>query len=194
MLSRVIKGLYHFTVYAVGIIVLLAAVTVTLIRLALPDIGEYRSEVEAWVSHYMGFPVVIHSMQATWQGWIPHLHLTDIDLLNKAGTRPITHFETARININPIATLIKRQFIPKHLVVSGFKLSIARLSNGAIYIEGINIGDVQNEQVSNNELAEWLFKQEKIEIQNAQIEWLDIKHQQAPIMLTNVHLLLKTDK
>lgn len=193
MLKRFIKGLYHFTVYAVGIIVLLAAVTVTMIRLVLPDIGEYRNEVEAWVSHYMGFPVVIHSMQASWQGWQPHLHLEDIDLLNKAGTRTITHFESAQVNIDPIATLLKRQFIPRHLMVSGFELSVTRLENGAIYIQGINIQNEETKTNDKNELAEWLFKQKKIELQNAQIEWVDFKHQQAPLLLSNVSFTLKTD-
>ena len=108
MLSRIIKALYHFTFYTVAVIVLIAAVSVSLIRLALPDIGEYRGEIEAWVSHYMGFPVVIRSIDATWKGWTPHLYLTDIDLLNKAGTKPITRFDHARISLNPIATVIKR--------------------------------------------------------------------------------------
>ena len=50
MASRILKGLYHFTVYAVGVLVLLAAVTVTLVRLLLPDIGIYQKEIQAWVS------------------------------------------------------------------------------------------------------------------------------------------------
>lgn len=193
MLSRISKALYHFTVYAVGIIVLISAVLVTLIRLALPDIGEYRGEIEAWVSHYMGFPVVIHSIDATWQGWTPQLYLTDIDLLNKAGTKPITHFDHAQISLNPIATVIKRQFVPRSLMISGFELSIAHLSNGAIYVEGINIEGLERAHDEKNELAEWLFRQDEIEIQNATIEWLDVKHQQDPILLTDVSLMLRSD-
>ena len=134
MLPRLIKSIYRFVVYAVGIIVLVAAVTVTVIRLTLPDIGEYRVEIEAWVSNYMGYPVVIHAINATWHGWTPHLELSNIDLLNKSGTQPITHFKFAQISIDPIATIIKRQFIAKRLMVSGFDLSIALLSNGAIYV------------------------------------------------------------
>ncbi|MCZ6525370.1 MAG: YhdP family protein [Gammaproteobacteria bacterium] len=193
MLSRIIKALYHFTVYTVAVIVLIAAVSVSLIRLALPDIGEYRGEIEAWVSHYMGFPVVIRSIDATWKGWTPQLYLTDIDLLNKAGTKPITRFDHARISLNPIATVIKRQFISRSLMISGFELSVEHLSNGAIYVEGINIEGLESAQAEKNELAEWLFRQDEIEIQNATIEWLDVKHQQAPILLTDVNLTLRSD-
>ncbi len=193
MLPKLFKGIYHYTVYAIGILVLSAAVLVTLIRLLLPDIGIYRDGIEAWVSNYMEYPVVIHSLNATWEGWVPHLQLADIELLNKAGTQPITHFESARIKIAPLDTILKRRIVPKQLTIEGFELAIARLSNGAIYIEGINVSDQKITQKSDNELAEWLFKQEQIKIENAKIEWLDVKHQQEPILLTDVSFILRSD-
>ena len=193
MKHRIFKGLYHFTVYAVGILVLLAAVLVTLVRMFLPDIGIYRNEVEAWVSKYMGYPIVIHSIDANWQGWIPELTLTNIDLLNKAGTEEITHFDKARIKIAPLATLVERQFIPKSLIISGFELSITRHENGAISVQDIELENINKKQ-SDNELAEWLFKQDEIEIQNAQIEWIDLKYKQdEPILMTNVSFRMKND-
>lgn len=193
MKHRYLKALYHFTVYAVGVVVLLAAVFVTLIRMFLPDIGIYRNEVAAWVSKYMGYPVVIHSINASWQGWTPELTLSNIDLLNKAGTEEITHFDKARIKIAPLATLVDRQFIPKSLVISGFKLSVTRHKNGAISIQDIELGNI-NKKRSDNELAEWLFKQDEIEIKNAQIEWSDLKYQQEePILLKDVSFKMRND-
>jgi len=193
MKSRILKGLYHFTVYAVGVLVLLAAVLVTLVRLFLPDIGIYRNEVEAWVSKYMGYPVVIHSIDANWQGWTPELTLTNIDLLNKAGTEQITHFDTARVQIAPLATLVERQFIPKSLIISGFELSVTRHQNGAISVQDIELENINKKQ-SDNELAEWLFKQDEIEIQNGQIEWIDLKYsQEEPILMTNVSFRMRND-
>ncbi|MGH8247890.1 MAG: hypothetical protein ACREUU_15830, partial [Gammaproteobacteria bacterium] len=193
MSFRFLRFLYHFAVYTIGILVLTAAVLVTLIRLVLPDIGIYRSEVEAWVSHYMGYPVVIRSLNATWYGWVPHLHLTNVDLLNKAGTRPITHFQSAEIRIDPIATLMARRFVPRQLTVSGFHLTVARLESGAILVEGINIADTKGGADPGNELAEWLFSQDTIEIRDAAVEWIDSLHEQEPILLTNVALTLRTD-
>jgi uncharacterized protein (TIGR02099 family) len=185
---RVLRILYHFAVYAVGITVMLAAVLVTVIRLALPDIGIYRSEVEAWVSRYMGFPVAIRSIEATWQGWVPHLYLTDVDLLNRAGTSAITHFESARVSIAPVSTLLERRFVPRELTVSGFELSVIRGADGAISVEGVDIEDP-----SGNELGEWLFLQESIRIQRATVEWRDHMHGQEPILLTDVNVNLRTD-
>jgi len=193
MRSRVLKSIYYFAVYAVFVLVMLIAVSVTIVRILFPDIGIYRGEIEAWVSKYMGYPVVIHSMDAIWRGWTPELYLTDIDLLNKAGTQPITHFDHARVLIAPLATLLKRQFIPRSLMISGFDLTIAHLSNGAIYIEGVKLQGMDNARTDKNELAEWLFKQDNIKIQNASIRWIDLKNKQDPIALSNVSVLLRND-
>lgn len=173
---------------------MLAAVAVTMVRLLLPDIGIYKSEVEAWGSKYMGLPVVFHSIEFYWQGWVPELTLTDIELLNKAETEVITHFDKARISIAPLATVIERQFIPKSLVISGFELSIIRHETGSISIQDYNINDLNNNRTDDNELAEWLFKQDEIEIQNVKIKWTDIKYQQEePILLTNVSFKMRND-
>ncbi|OGT75116.1 MAG: TIGR02099 family protein [Gammaproteobacteria bacterium RIFCSPLOWO2_02_FULL_56_15] len=193
MKNILIQKLYHFTVYAVGILVLTAAILVTGVRLALPDIGSYRSEVEAWVSNYSDFPVVFHSIDASWQGWIPQLTLTDIDLLNKAGTQPIIHFENAIIRIAPLATILERRFVPKSLMISGFELSVSYLSNGSIYLSGIRLEGGNSNRDGRNELAEWFFNQDEIEIRNALIEWKDLRNQQDPIVLTDVALTMRND-
>ena len=64
MSSVILKRIYNISIYVIGTCVLLAATFATLVRVLLPDVGMYRSEVEAWVSNYMELPVVIHSIKA----------------------------------------------------------------------------------------------------------------------------------
>ena len=172
---------------------LLAAVTITLIRHALPDVSMYRNEIQGWASNYMDFPVVIHSIQADWQGWIPYLYLQNIDLLNKAGTTPIIHFENVHMSIDLISSLLNREIIPKKLMISGFKIAVARRENGSIAIEGINVKTSPSNKYNDNELAEWFFNQNEIEIRDAQIEWQDIQLIQDSMLLTDVNLILRSD-
>lgn len=194
MASRLLRVLYHYAVYAIGIVVLLAAVVVSAVRLVFPDIGIYRTEVQAWISHYMGFPVVIRSLDASWSGWTPQLYLTNIDLLNKAGTAPITHFDSASISIDPLATLYQRRFVPKQLTVSGFQLSVARLASGAIHIQGAEESEsAAPGATGRNELAEWLFLQRTIRMEKATVEWSDEMYRQSPILLSGVSLTLRSD-
>ncbi len=172
---------------------LFAAVTATLFRVFLPDIGMYRSEIEAWVSNYMDFPVAIRTLEADWHGWTPYLYLNNIDLLNKDGTRPIINFDSAQVGINLISTLMQRQIVPEKLILSGFDISLIRHIDGSIAVVGISTSDVKQQSRSNDELAEWLFGQRLIELQNARIEWVDEKLGQEPVTLTAVNLVLRSD-
>ncbi len=193
MSARVLKLISHFAVYTIGAGVLMAAVLVTAVRMVLPDIGIYRSEVEAWVGNYMGYPVAIRSLDASWQGWVPNLSLRNIDVLNSAGTQAITHFASAQIAVDPIATLLARHIVPQQLVVSGFDVSIVRRQNGAIFIQEINMGTEPGINAERSELADWLFRQERIRIEQGTIKWTDNLHGQEPILLTNVTLTLRSD-
>ena len=193
MSKRILRLISHLAVYIIGAGVLLAAVLVTAVRMVLPDIGIYRTEVEAWVGNYMGYPVAIRSLDASWQGWVPNLSLTNINVLNSAGTRAITHFESAQIAIDPVATLLARHIVPKQLVVSGFDVSIMRRKNGAIFIQEINMGTDPGADTDRSELADWLFRQKRIRIERGTIKWTDNLHAQEPILLTNVALTLRSD-
>lgn len=193
MSQKIIRLISHFAVYAIGSAVLLASVLVTAVRMVLPDIGNYRTEVEAWVSNYMGYPVAIRSMDANWQGWAPNLQLTNIDLLNQAGTETLTHFASANITVDPIASLLARRIVPRQLVISGFDISIERMENGAIVLQGISFGDAPGSASTRGELADWLFRQERIRIERGTIQWTDRLHGQEPVLLDKVSLSLRSD-
>ncbi|MBI1732747.1 MAG: TIGR02099 family protein [Gammaproteobacteria bacterium] len=192
-MPRTLKALAHFAIYAIGVGVLAASVVVTAVRLILPDVGIYRSEVEAWVGNYMGYPVAIRSLDADWQGWVPNLTLTNIDLLSQAGTKTLTHFKSAQISIDPWATILARHIVPKQLVVSGFDVSIVRMANGAIHIQGLELGAQADIVAGQSELAVWLFRQKHIRLVNGMVSWTDNLHGQEPVRLSNVTLTLRSD-
>ncbi|MGI9229292.1 MAG: YhdP family protein [Gammaproteobacteria bacterium] len=191
LFRRVLGTVYHVSVYCIGILVLVTAVGATLIRLTLPDIGEYRSEIEDWLGRNGGYPVTIQSMRADWQGWTPRLLLTNIDLLNQAGTHTLTGFDKTYIEIAPIKSLLQWQLIPRRLIISGVQLSVERLADGSIFVAGISIDEQPD--VEPLEMSDWLLKQDRIVIQNAQIEWLDAGHNQPPVLLSAVSLELRSD-
>jgi uncharacterized protein (TIGR02099 family) len=193
LISRLLKNTYHLAVYTIGISVLLVAIVATAIRLLLPDIGTYRSEIESWVSNYTNLPVAIRAIEADWQGWTPRLYLEDIDLLSRDANSPIINFAEAQMSIDLLASLKYRQIIPKQLTISGFSIAVIREQDGSIDIEGIRVDNYQDQENRNDELANWLFGQSYIELQNISVEWIDKKHHQDSISLTETNLRLRTD-
>lgn len=193
MRLRIINGLYRFAVYLAGVVVLVAAVAVTLIRFALPGINEYKAEIEARAGRHLGRPVAIHSIEASWKGWTPRLFLKGIDLLDQDGARPIASFKAALIDLAPVASLWRRQFVPRQVMISGLRASVERQLDGSLRIGGVSVADPERRANGNNEFAEWLFQQERIAIEDSAIEWRDLKHQQEPAQLNEVALSMRTD-
>ncbi|MEE8321764.1 MAG: hypothetical protein V3R68_07995, partial [Gammaproteobacteria bacterium] len=191
MLIRLSKGLYHVIWYTFAAIVLTAAVLVTLVRLTLPDIGGYRDDIQLWVSQYMGYPVYIHNINADWEGWIPHLYLSNINLLDKKGKYIISRFHSAHLSFDPLASISRRQLVPKQLTVSGLGLTLTRRQDGSINITGESSS---NEKFEESELAIWLLQQRNISIENAQVRWIDKQSSRDPIFFPDVTLHFRTYK
>ena len=186
------ERLYHAALYIVGALVLLAALAVTGVRLALPGISQYKSEVEAWAERDMEYPVAVDSISAEWQGWIPSLLLQGVRLRSRDEAREIISFDTATVEISPLMSLWKLSPVPTRIVISGLDVSVSRRDDGALLVQGININPDHGGQ--ENEFVKWLFGQDSIEVQDTTITWTDHKHRQDSIRFTNVNLLVRTDR
>ena len=95
------------------------------------------------------------------------------------------------MEISPLMSLWKLQPVPRRIVISGLQVSVSRLADGALLVEGINVGDTDSGQ--ENEFVRWLFGQDRIEVRETGITWVDHKHGQDPIHLTGVRLAIQTD-
>lgn len=185
------ERLYHAALYIIGAVVLLAAISITAIRLALPDIGRYKSAVEAWAENYMEYPVAVDSIGAEWQGWVPSLLLRGVRLRSLDSTHEIIGFDAATVEISPLMSLWKRQLAPRRIVISGLDVSVSRLPDGTLLMHGINIDPERGER--DNEFVRWLFGQDSIEVQDTTVTWTDHKHRQDAIRFADVNLLIRAD-
>ncbi|MBL1142877.1 MAG: TIGR02099 family protein [Proteobacteria bacterium] len=189
MLKKFFTILYHFCWYTFAFIVLTAAVLVTVIRMALPEIGGYKNEIQSWVSEYMDYPVVINEITAEWQGWTPHLYLKGIDLYTPDGKSLISKFDSAHLGIDPVASVNKRELVPNQLSIRGLNLEFTRNIDGSISIDNDN--NLKTKQ-DNSALSGWLLKQKHITLEKAKLTWHDKKSNNEPQAFSDVKLELKT--
>ena len=193
MFKALLKMLLAYFWSGVALVILAAAVFVSLVRLMLPGIGEYRSEIESWVSQYMAQPVEIDRIQATWRGWTPHLHLQGIRLLDTTKTRTLTHFEQADVSVDIFTSVLRRALVPGQVTVSGVELTLLRSPNGAVTIEGVAPEQAGLPSVRQNALAYWLQNQKNLAIQSAKIIWHDRQSLLRPVVFSDVSLRIRTD-
>ena len=85
----------------VGLLVLLA-VAVTVFRLAFSSVEEYRAQLETLAGNYLGQPVTISGINARVAGISPTVVLSDVALLHKDSSQPLTRFAAIDIALDPI--------------------------------------------------------------------------------------------
>ena len=185
------ERIYHASLYLIAAVILLAAIAVTGVRMALPHIGQYKSYVEAWAESYMDYPVAVDTIHAQWQGWRPSLLLTGVRLRSRDDGRNIIAFDAASVEISPLVSLWKRSPAPRRIVISGLDVSVSRLADGALLVQGININPALDQQ--ENEFVKWLFGQDSMEVQDTTITWTDHKHRQPAVEFSRVSLLIRSD-
>lgn len=193
MLKKNLKSLYRLIGYTAAILIINAAVLVTAIRLALPGIGHYKEEIQAWVSAYMDYPVTIDNIHAEWRGWVPHLYLENIDLYTQDGGQLIIRFDSAHLKLDLFTSLAQREIVPNYLAVSGLELEFTRNVDGSISISSDNVSRLNKNTGNNTALSAWLLKQNHIILEDARLVWNDQQDLGDPVEFKQVRLTLKTD-
>ena len=86
--------------------------------------------------------------------------------------------DAATVEISPLMSLWKRSPVPRRIVISGLDVSVSRLADGTLLVQGININPDPDGQ--ENEFVKWLFGKDSIEVQDTTITWTDHKHRTGP--------------
>ncbi len=149
----------------------------------------YKSEIEVWISDYIGQQVEISTLDAIWYGFEPQLVLKGVQLLSQDRTEVHGYFQDARVGLNLLASITEGRFVPGAFTIEGARFGVVRHKDGHISIQGVLTDDTAELQ-SNDFLAQWIFQQRVIEIKNSELIWADLKGDKSPRLFHNVNLRL----
>jgi len=153
----------------------------------LPNIENYRADIERGISQTAGLPVTIARIDTHWQGLRPQLSLRGFSIHDAAG-RPGLTFDTVETELS-WASLWHWQLRLHRLEVDAPTLHIRREKSGRIFIAGIQL----NTEASGNDFSDWLLSQERIVIRNASIRWEDERRGAPPLELGQLNFQLQND-
>ncbi|MDQ3777104.1 MAG: TIGR02099 family protein [Pseudomonadota bacterium] len=162
-----------------GGLLLAIAVLGMVVRLALPGVAAYRSEIQDAVSGFLGRQGRIESVEAGWAGWTPYLILRGFTVFDDAGS-PLLRFAEARISLDASASLRHAALRLRSLVLATPELRLVRLADGAITIEGI--------AGQSDRVLRWLLAQPRISLAAERVTWHDRRAGRGPYTLTQARL------
>jgi uncharacterized protein (TIGR02099 family) len=179
-----LKKLYRWVLYALLSLLAIFILAALAVRFILfPNIGQYKDDFAAYATKRIGQKVTVGNIETGWDGISPHFVLKNIDLFD-AENRSAFHLNDAEANISWLSIPLLHPHL-SNLVVNNPKITIRRMTDGNIYLAGVNLSGP-----SNPDFANWLFSQRKVNIKNAQVIWLDDVRKAPPLSLKELNLTL----
>jgi uncharacterized protein (TIGR02099 family) len=193
------KRLRRAILYTVVIVVVTAAVLLSLARVLISDVKAYHFDIEQIASAFLDHPVKIESMDARFVGMTPTLVFNHVRLLDKTGKFELVSFKQAELGIAVLSSLRAEKLVPDKMVIEGINLAVTRQENGNIQIQGVDIttlGETTSTlQVGQpNELANWLFRRSRLALRRTSVVWKDMQRGGVARHFTDVNLQLLNDE
>ncbi|APC15896.1 TIGR02099 family protein [Pseudomonas frederiksbergensis] len=186
-MDRLIRILTTLTRWGLGLcalLLVLAALYVSLGREFIPLVAEYRADVEAKAREALGMPLQIGGLEGRWSGMAPILLAHDVTVGDGANA---LHLDQVRVVPDVWASLLSRAVQIAHLELNGLKISLKEGQDGQWSLEGL---PVQKDQpLDPEQLLNRMQRVAQLSVLDSQITLLPIDH--VPLTLTYVGLNLK---
>ncbi len=182
----------NILIYVVVSVLVLAAILLSLARLLLPTVEDFKPDVESWVSELVGQQIQIASLDAAWYGFEPQLVLKGVQLLSEDRMETYGYFQQARLGLNIFASAFEGRFVPGAFTIDGARFVVLRHKDNHVSIQGIS-GDKSSADDQTDMLKDWFFKQRVLDVKNSEIVWRDLKSESHSWVFSNVNLRFRND-
>lgn len=151
----------------------------------MPQIENYRVDIEQVASRTLGLPVAIGAITASWDGLRPHLSLTDVTIRDRDGR--------LALRLPGVAATVAWESVVlatirlESLQIDRPQLDIRRDAKGELFIAGLPL-DVTSD--SDGKVLDWILSQHNISIVDGQLTWRDDLRQAPALSLENVDVRL----
>ncbi|WP_300176803.1 YhdP family protein [uncultured Aliivibrio sp.] len=135
------------------LVFLLAALVITSLRLFLPSLNKYQSEIEGFLSQTTGFSISIGELDGRWRNTNPSLNLRKLKAIDPISGDEIISVKEVEIQLNILSSLWARQ--PQFADLRIDKLTADLTSLGSASSKSTD-DDVQKKNDSENSLAKRL--------------------------------------
>ena len=186
-LILVLRRLYHYLAYVAGG----AVIAICIIALAfkfwlMPNISSYEGMLEEAAGKALGQPVDVGALEAEWSGLNPRVILRDVRMLPSAGAVAPLLLPRVEADFSWLSLALFDLRLAR-LSLEEPELFMRRDAAGVITVAGIAV----NQPGESGPFPDWLLKQPRIIIKDAEVIWRDELLDAPELRLSGVRLLLE---
>lgn len=142
-------------------------------RISLPFAGNYRAEIQDYVSGYLGNSVEIGSLDLSWHGVGPRLVLGDIVLVSGAGQEQDLQFEEILLDLDLLRSWINGSWQIKEMSLVGANLSVEHLGDNQFRVYGYQIDPQKQNKNANLDVLGWLTNADSVALLESRVHFVD---------------------
>jgi len=184
-LMRFFAALTRWGLGLCALLLVLAAVYVSLGRELTPLVAEYRGEIEAKARAAIDMPLHIGSLEGRWSGFAPVLLANDV--MVGEGHNAV-RLDQVQVIPDLWASLLAREVRIAHLEVSGLQVSVKEDKDGRWALQGLPVQDDQ--PLDPEQLLKRMQMVAQVSVLDSQVTLQPFD--QAPLTLTYVGVSLET--
>ncbi len=154
----------------------------------LPQISNYRVDVENVATKAIGRPVTIGSIDASWHGLRPFLSLDNVAIYDKGGDVAL-RLPKVSATVSWWSVMVADLRLHS-LEIDKPDMDVERDANGNFYVAGMLI-DMQKD--GDGKAANWILSQREIRIKDGQLRWQDKSRQAPELLLNDVNVVLHNE-
>lgn len=171
--------------------IILVAFVISIARLFLPLIDNYRPEMESWASRQFGRPVKIGKVEVAWSGLTPVIRLRQVAVLTPS-RRPWIRLPEIQIHIDTAESLLTGAIRTGRINIVSPRIDIRRDADGGYSISGLRTGRGGLAGVGGARALAWLLARGKVGVLGGHVTLYDSRVSKRPVVLRRVDLLLET--
>ena len=185
MIKKSLTWAYRIAYVALGTIVLTGLLSVIILRyFVLPHIDDYKPKIVQSLSQILGQKVTIGNIYANWDSINPQLSIFNVDIYDKENRIALSlrHIEGS-LSWSSLPLLEPRL---ASFSIYQPELTIRREKDGTVYVAGVSMSGP-----SKPEFPNWLLRQAKVNILDANIVWQDDMRGAPALNLDKLNLQLE---
>jgi uncharacterized protein (TIGR02099 family) len=154
----------------------------------LPQVDQWRPEIEQALSAAVGTPVRFDAISADWRGLNANLKITNLTILDSQGVAQLGVPMTDAIV--SWRSLLKQKLVFRYIGVRDVVLVARRDPQGKIQVAGFELeqGNQASTSFLQSDTMQWLLTQGRLNIENARLVWIDQQRKAVPLAVDNIDL------
>ncbi|HED34157.1 MAG TPA: hypothetical protein ENJ08_08080 [Gammaproteobacteria bacterium] len=132
---------------AVGLLIILLAISFTLLRVAIKSVPDYTQTIQELASEKAGMKIEVGSLDAEMHWLVPRLNLLDVKISDETGTKHFLKADDLTLSLDWVGTITTLTPVVGEIILSGVDIKIGINKQSQLLVQNYVIHDDVSRQL-----------------------------------------------